>query len=141
MKKVILYSESHNFQKLEFPEYIDHSNQAIVSRSIVDLAEAIDATAIVTETKSGATARQVASKRNSRPIIAVTNDTRTSQQLAIVYGIKSYVRPVDKMAATKLTDWLQKQKILSKGDLVVTASGKQPGVIGTTDTIKVRLLD
>ena len=26
------------------------------------------------------------------------------------------------------------------GDIVVTASGKYPGVVGTTDTIKVRVL-
>ncbi|MHB1865427.1 MAG: pyruvate kinase [Candidatus Saccharimonadales bacterium] len=141
MKKTILYSEAHNFQRVEFPDFIDNSNQAIISRTIVDLAESLDASAIVAETKSGATARQIAAKRTTRPIIAVTNDRRTAQQLAIVYGVKSFLRPIDKLAVSKLTDWLQKQKILTSGELVVTASGKQPGIVGTTDTIKVRLLD
>jgi pyruvate kinase len=61
--------------------------------------------------------------------------------LAIVYNIKSYVRPVDALAAQKLTDWLRKNKVLHKGDIVVTASGQYPGVVGTTDTIKVRVLE
>jgi hypothetical protein len=45
------------------------------------------------------------------------------------------------LAASKLTDWLVKNKVLGKGDVVVTASGRYPGVVGTTDTIKVRVLE
>jgi pyruvate kinase len=63
-----------------------------------------------------------------------------AQQLAIVYGTKSFVRPVDRMAATKLTNWLLQNKVLRKGEIIVTASGQHPGVVGTTDTIKVRVL-
>jgi pyruvate kinase len=74
------------------------------------------------------------------PIIAVTNEARVAQQLALVYGTKSYVRPVDRMAATKLTNWLKTKRVLKTGDIVVTVSGKYPGVVGTTDTIKVRVL-
>jgi pyruvate kinase len=61
--------------------------------------------------------------------------------LAICYGVKSYVRKDGKYAASKLTDWLLKHKVLEKGDIVITASGKYPGVVGTTDTIKVRALE
>jgi pyruvate kinase len=60
--------------------------------------------------------------------------------LAIVYDIKTYVRPASREAAGKLTDFLHEQKVLQKGDIVVTVSGKHPGVVGTTDTIKVRQL-
>jgi pyruvate kinase len=58
-----------------------------------------------------------------------------------VYGTKSYVRPDDKFAATKLTNWLRESKLLDRGDMIVTASGQYPGVVGTTDTIKVRVLE
>ena len=51
------------------------------------------------------------------------------------------MRPDDKFAATKLTDWLVKHKVLKKGDMIVSASGQYPGVVGTTDTIKVRILE
>jgi pyruvate kinase len=141
MKRVIVYTESHNPQKITYPEYKDESRQSSISGAIVKLAEAIDAKAIVAETKSGATALQIAARRSTIPLIAVTSDDRTAQQLAIVYEIKSYVRPIDKLAARKLTDWLQQSKVLNKGDMVVTASGRYPGVVGTTDTIKVRLLE
>ena len=101
----------------------------------------INAAAIVAETKSGATALQIASERPSIPIIAVTDTDRTAQQLAIVYDIKTYVRPVSKQAARRLSDFLRQNEVLKKGDIVVLVSGEYPGVVGTTDTIKVRQLE
>ena len=141
MKRVILYTEANMPLKVQWPEYENHSRQVSISLAIIDLAENIQAKAIVAETKSGATAEQIASRRSDIPLIAVTSDARTCQQLALVYGIKSYVRPVDPLAAQKLTDWLRKSKVLNKGDIVVTASGRYAGVVGTTDTIKVRVLE
>ena len=74
-------------------------------------------------------------------VIAVTADKLVANQLSIIFGIKSYLRPLDPKAATKLTNWMQSTKILKKGDIVVTASGKYPGVVGATDTIKIRMMD
>lgn len=141
MKRVILYTENHMPLKVSFPGNEDHSRQAAISAAVLKLAEDIDATAVVAETKSGATALQIAAHRSNIPLIAVTNDKRTGQQLAIIYGTKSYIRPAEALAAIKLTDWLRKSKVLHKGDVVVTASGRYPGVVGTTDTIKVRVLE
>lgn len=141
MKRVVLYTEAHRPVNVIFPGHEDHSRQGAISRAIISLAENIAAKAIVAETKSGDTALQIAALRNNTPLIAVTSVARTAQQLAIVFAIKSYVRPVDKFAAKKLTDWLQLSKVLHKGDIVVTVSGKYPGVVGTTDTIKVRVLE
>jgi pyruvate kinase len=141
MKKVILYTEHHTPLRVSFPHHEDSSRQTSISRAIINLADNINAKAIVAETKSGATAFQISALRSSIPVIAVTSDIRTAQQLAIVYDVKSYIRPVDPLAASKLTDWLQKNKVLRKGDVVVTASGRYPGVVGTTDTIKVRVLE
>jgi pyruvate kinase len=141
MKRIILYTESHLPLSVKFPEYEDHSRQSSISRAILRLAQNINAQAIVAETKSGATADQIARLRPEMPLIAVTSDVRTAQQLSIVFGVKSYVRPADRLAATKLTNWLREEKVLNKGDIVVTASGMYPGVVGTTDTIKVRVLE
>ena len=142
MKRVILYAEQHTPIRAVFPEHRDdRSRQAAISDGIIRLSETIQARAIVAETKSGATALQIATRRPEMPIIAVTSDIRTAQQLTLVHGVKSYVRPVDKLAATKLTDWLKENKLFAKGDVIVTASGRHPGVVGTTDTIKVRVLE
>ena len=142
MKKVILYTENHAPLSVSFPDNApDTSRQAAICRAVVGLAADIDARAIVAETKSGATVLQIAALRSTIPVIAVTSDNRVAQQLAIVFGIKSYIRPVDAKAATKLTDWLRRNKVLAKGDVIVSTSGRHPGVVGTTDTVKVRVLE
>jgi pyruvate kinase len=141
MKRVIIYTESHSPLKVSFPGNVDRTRQLAISQAILNLAEGVEAKAIVAETKSGATATQIAALRSAIPIVAVTSDIHTAQQLAIAYGVESYQRPVDRLAATKLTNWLRQNKVLKKGDVVVTASGRYPGVVGTTDTIKVRVLE
>ncbi len=141
MKKVVLYTEGHPPLKVSWPGNEDHSVQSVISKAVLSLAEEVKASAIVAETKSGATVRQIASLRPNIPLIAVASELRVAQQLSIVYAAKSYVRPVDAMAATKLTNWLQENKVLASADVIVTASGRHPGVVGTTDTIKVRVLE
>ncbi len=143
MKRVIMYTQTHAPVKAVFQDDMERpaSRQLAISRGIISLAESIRAAAIVAETKSGATALQVAAERATIPIIAVTDDPRTAQQLAIVHNIKSYVRPVSKLAAVRLTDFLRQTHVFKRGDIVVTASGRYPGVAGATDTIKVRQLD
>ena len=142
MKRVILYTQTNQPLTVAWPDHVAaQTKQNAICQAIIELSETIKAKAVVAETKSGSTALQLAARRPARPIIAVTSDPRVAQQMAIVYGTKSYVRPDDKFAATKLTNWLQQSKVLKKGDMVVTASGQYPGVVGTTDTIKVRILE
>lgn len=141
MKRVILYAEQHPPLKTVYPYEREHTMRNAISSSVINLAENIDATAIVAETKSGSTALQIASRRPNTALIAVTSDVRTAQQLSIVYDVKSYIRPDDPEAAIKLSEWLRKEKVLTAGDVVVMVSGRYPGVAGATDTIKVRALE
>jgi pyruvate kinase len=141
MKRVVLYAEQHAPLKAVFQMERERSMQNAISNGIISLAVDINAKAIVAETKSGATALQIAARRPETALIAVTDEPSTAQQLAIVYDVKSYVRPADSDAAQKLTDWLRKEEVLDTGDVVVTVSGRYPGVVGTTDTIKVRVLE
>lgn len=141
MKRIIRYSQSNSPVNVSFGNNLNDDKQSAISTAVITLAENLHATAIVAETLTGSTAQQIASHRSGIPVIAVTSNEQTSHQLALVYGVKSYVRPVDRFAATKMTDWLLESKLFHKGDMIVTASGKYPGVVGTTDTIKVRVLE
>jgi pyruvate kinase len=141
MKRIIRYTETNRPTTVSYPAYENHSRQGSISKAILSLAGSIQAKAIVAETLSGATALQIATLRPTIPVIAVTSSDRSLQQMAIIYGVKSYLRPVDANAAYKLTTWLASNKVLHKGDVVVTVSGQYPGMAGATDTIKVRVLE
>lgn len=141
MKRIILYTQANNNVRAVFTNkpHQETISEAIAS-TVIGLANIVGAVAIVVETSTGLSAVHIASHRPERTIIAVTNNQITAQQLAIVYGVKSFIRPVDKLAATKLTNWLGRGGVLSSGDVVVTASGHYPGKVGGTDTIKVRVI-
>jgi pyruvate kinase len=141
MKRIILYTQKNAPLKPDFYREEDESVQGSISSALITLAHQVNAQAIVAETSSGATALNIASHRPNMPMFAVTSNKRVAQQLAIVYGSKSFVRPVSKYAATKLSEFLRQQHIFSKDDIVVISSGKYPGKVGGTDTIKVRRID
>lgn len=141
MKKVIKYTQENILvNSLAKPELPDSLASAI-SAAAVSLADEIGAEALVAETKSGATAHYVAAQRPSRPIISVTSDKRVAQQLALLYANKSFLRPDGKSIGLELAQELAQQDYLHKGSSVVVVSGRQPGMIGGTDTIKVRRLE
>lgn len=141
MKRIIVHTQINAPLKPVFFKEEDPSVQSALSSAVITLAHQVGAKAIVSETKSGNTARSIAAHRPSIPLIVVTSNNRVSQQMAIVYGTKSYVRPDSKTAAIKLTDWLRHSDVFKKDDIVVISSGKYPGKIGGTDTIKVRKLE
>ena len=142
MKRIIRFAEDNTHEKTLINWANEaHTRQTAISKAIINLSYDVGAIAIVPETKSGATAYKIASYRPDLPIIAVTSSAAVAQQLSIVYGIKSFVRKDELYQAMHLTEWLQKNKVLKKGDVVVIASGDHPGVVGTTDTIKVRIIE
>jgi pyruvate kinase len=141
MKRIVTYAEHNSPMKKLYEVEHDHDTKTAVASAVLTLAENIRAKAIVAETKSGNTAVHIASQRPEAPVLVVTSEIRVAQQMALVYAVKSYVRPVDAEAAGKLTDWLRDNKLFEKGDMVVTVSGRYPGVTGATDTIKVRAIE
>ena len=142
MKSIILYTQENSPLVARFNDDVhEDSMSRALSNAVIKLSDQLNAAAIVAETATGASAKTIACYRPKRTIIAVTSSLRTAQQLALLYGTMSFVRPVDEKQATKLTNWLREKRILHRGDVIVTASGKHPGVVGTTDTIKVRVLE
>lgn len=141
MKRVILYTQEHEpVQPVYYRSYMTDKQDAI-SSAAVTLAQQINATAIVAETKTGATAESIASHRPSMPIISVTSEARTAQQLALLYANKSFCRPDGEFAGLTLAHKLREEGFFGPGSTVVLVSGRQPGMSGDTDTIRVRVLE
>jgi pyruvate kinase len=140
MKRAILYTQEHApVRPLDVPERTE-SQSAAICAAAKSLASQLDARAIIAETKSGATAAQIAAHRPSRPIISVTSEPRVAQQLALLYANKSFCRPDGERAGLELAKELVAQDFFQPGSTVVLVSGRQPGLMGATDTIRVRTL-
>jgi len=142
MKKVILYTQD-NAPVAPIHDIIAKNVQLdAISTAAVTLAEQLKVDAIIAETKSGATAATIAGHRPNLPIISVTSEGKASQQLSLSYANRSYVRPDAPEAGFDLFKELKAEGFFGEGQSkVIIVSGQQPGVIGTTDTIKVRVLE
>lgn len=142
MKRVIMYTQEHApVRPIYMLEDRDLNQQAAISSAAITLAHQLNVVAIIAETKTGATAINIAARRPSLPIISVTSDRRVSQQLALLYANKSFQRPDGERAGLNLARELAEQDFLPHEAKVVIVSGRQPGVTGGTDTIRVRQLD
>lgn len=143
MKKVILYTQD-NATVAPAADEIENDNHQrdAISAAAVRLAETLRVDAIVAETKSGATAANIAAHRPNLPIISVTSEPRAAQQLALNYANRSYVRPDGEKAGFDLAKELHAEGYFGEGATTVAiVSGRQPGLVGATDTIRVRVIE
>lgn len=142
MKKVILYTQEHAPVAPIHDIAAKNVQLDAISTAAVTLAEQLKVDAIIAETKSGATAATIAAHRPNLPIVSVTSEVRAAQQLALSYANRSYVRDDSAEAGFDLFKELKAEGFFGEDAAkVIIVSGQQPGIIGTTDTIKVRALE
>jgi len=143
MKRVILFTQDHAPVAPLHDEFVAKNMKLdAISTAAVNLAVQLKVSAIIAETKSGATAANIAAHRPNLPIISVTSELRSAQQLALSYANRSYVRPDSAEAGFDLAKELKSEGFFGEDNAtVIIVSGQQPGIIGTTDTIKVRVLE
>ncbi|PSB07146.1 pyruvate kinase [Pleurocapsa sp. CCALA 161] len=114
-----------------------------ISAAVGEIASQLDAAAIMTLTKTGATARNVSKFRPKTPIIAITPHVYVSRRLQLVWGVKPLL-VLDLSSATQTfqaaINVAQEKNWLAAGDLVVMTAGTLQGVAGSTDLIKVELV-
>jgi pyruvate kinase len=142
MKRTILYTQEHAPVATIHDIAAKNLQLDAISTAAVTLAEQLKVDAIIAETKSGATAATIAAHRPNLPIVSVTSELRSAQQLALSYANRSYVRPDAEEAGFDLFKELKAEGFFGEGPAkVIIVSGQQPGIIGTTDTIKIRVLE
>ena len=99
-----------------------------ISYSACVIAKNIKADAIVCYTNSGDSARRLAGMGAGCPILAITDNRRTFNQLALAWNVTPVLvekqETIDKTVEAGLKK-LQDKEILEKGDTVVLASGSK----------------
>lgn len=111
-----------------------------IAQATVDIALDLEATAIVTPTSSGMTARAVSKYRPPAPIVAAATSPSTYRQLALSWGVYSLLvapsRNTDDMVE-EAVEGVKRAGLVKDGDVVVLTAGVPAGVPGRTNLIKV----
>lgn len=114
-----------------------------ISQAVGQISSQLGASAIMTLTRSGATARNVSKFRPKSPILAVTPLVDVSRQLQLVWGVNPLL-VVDLPSTTQTfqaaMNVAQEDGLVNDGDLVVMTAGTIQGVSGSTDLIKVEMV-
>lgn len=133
-------------EREEFQFDLESAGRSIpnaISKAVGDIAEQLDAAAIVTLTKSGSTARNVSKFRPRTPILAVTPHVNIARQLQLVWGVRPLMvldLPSPTQTLQAAIGLAQEQSLLREGDLVVMTAGTLQGISGSTDLIKVEVV-
>jgi pyruvate kinase len=115
-----------------------------ISNAAVFLAEEVKAVAIVTPTESGSTARWVSRLRPRQSVLALSRHLSTVRSLNLCWG----VRPVLVPNWTDTDQMLEESKRIAKelgmaspGDRIIVIAGVPISIPGTTNLIKVEIVE
>ncbi len=114
-----------------------------ISKSSCYTAQDLGATAIITATSSGHTAKAVSKFRPKAPIIAVTTTDEVMRRLALEWGVYPVLAPESLSTDDVIENSViaaMKGNYVKEGDLVVITAGIPAGLSGTTNLIKVHTI-
>ena len=113
-----------------------------MSNAACDIAEALEAKALLVPTFSGRTASAVARLRPRRPIIGLTHHQDSMQHMALEWGVTPLHVPeaadVEELW-TSAIDEARRSGIVKPGDRVVITAGTAVNIPGSTNVIKVEI--
>lgn len=123
--------------------HIPRTKRGVVTYSARDIAERLNAKALVAFTASGDTARRVARLRSSLPLLVFTPKQEVRSQLSLSWGTETFlteeVGSTDEMIAA-VNEALLEMPHYDRNDLMVIVAGAPPGIQGNTNMIRVHML-
>ena len=116
------------------------TTEVAIAAATVAAVDMLGAPLVAVFTKSGFSARVVASKRPAVPILALTDEPRTYRQLALVWGVVPELVPhcadYDEMMERTKTVVVSRE-LADNGDRIIVTAGVPFDMPGTTNLLKV----
>ncbi|MGV0361707.1 pyruvate kinase [Corynebacterium minutissimum] len=141
MSKIVANAESGG--QVPPLSHVPRTKRGVVSYSARDIAERLNAKAIVAFTTSGDTAKRVARLHSPLPLLAFTPHPAVRSQLALTWGAETFlsseVKSTDDMMAS-IDEALLGMDKYKEGDMIVVIAGTPPGISGNTNMIQVHQL-
>ncbi|WP_346353392.1 pyruvate kinase [Azotosporobacter soli] len=114
-----------------------------ISHATVQIAQELNAAAILTDTTTGYTARMVSKYRPQANILAVTPSESALRKMLLLWGVQPILRGAvknsDEMVEKAVASSLE-SGVVKEGDLVVITAGVPMGMSGTTNMVRVHVV-
>ncbi len=140
MARIIESTEEHGLERIQPFTTRPRTQGGIITLAANEVAEFVEAKYVCIFTESGDTARRMSRLRPKIPMMAFTVDPAIRRRMALTWGVQSSL--VEHVAHTDLMflqvdEYFLGKKLAAEGDKVVVISGSPPGIIGSTNDIRV----
>ncbi len=143
MARIIENTEDHGLDRIRALGTAPSTKGGAITWAASQVGELLDVKCLVTFTQSGDSAKRMSRLRSRIPVLAFTPEPRVRSQLALSWGIETFLAPY-----VKHTDEMVlqvDQALLSigrvpRGTLVMIVAGSPPGIPGSTNAMRVHEL-
>jgi pyruvate kinase len=140
MARIVESTEEHGLERIPPLLTKPRTQGGAITLAAVEVADFVEAKYLCIFTQSGDSARRMSRLRSHRPMIAFTPDAAIQNRMALTWGIRSHL--VDMVEHTdamfhQVDDYLLGEGLAQIGDKVVVISGSPPGIIGSTNDLRV----
>jgi pyruvate kinase len=140
MARIITKMEENALDSIPPLRGLPRTKGGAITRAAAEVGELLGARFLVAFTQSGDSARRLARLRSPIPLLAFTPEQAVRSQLALVWGVETfltpYVKHTDEMVRQVDQSLLGAGRV-TKGDLVVIVAGSPPGIPGSTNAMRV----
>lgn len=140
MSKIIDSIETHGLERIPPLLTKPRTQSGALTLAAAEVAQFIGAKFICVFTESGDTVRRMSRLRIPIPILGFTPSYSTRRRMELTWGADSFevprLRTTDEMFA-QVDDVLLESGRAEVGDLALIIAGSPPGVVGSTNTLRI----
>ncbi|MBC9957472.1 pyruvate kinase [Yimella sp. cx-51] len=144
MARIIESTEANGFDRIPpLSEGFVQTMGGAVCNAAAQVGMQLNVKFLVTFTTTGGSTQRMARLRNPLPILAFTPKQLTRSELALVWGVETFLVPevvhTDQMAMQVDETLLADGRCL-EGDTVIIVAGSPPGIPGSTNALRVHTI-
>lgn len=143
MSRIIARTEEAMLDQIAPLSHKPLTKGGAITKAAKEVGEIVGAKYLVAFTQSGDSARRLSRLRSGIPILALTPEVPVYNQLALSWGIESFITPV----VSHTDDMVKQVDVLliesgrvAKGEPVVIIAGAPPGIPGSTNALRVHIV-
>jgi len=140
MARIIEKTEKEALDLIPALQHNPKTKGGAITKAATEVGLTIGAQVLAAFTKSGDSARRMSRLRSPIPILALTPDTATYNQMALTWGVEPLLTPLvtttDEMVKQVDTILIESKRV-AVGELIMIVAGSPPGIPGSTNAMRV----
>ncbi|MFZ9043169.1 MAG: pyruvate kinase [Candidatus Nanopelagicaceae bacterium] len=140
MARIIEKTEKEALDLIPALQHNPKTKGGAITKAATEVGLTIGAQVLAAFTKSGDSARRMSRLRSPIPILALTPDTATFNQMSLTWGVEPLLTPLvtttDEMVKQVDTILIESKRV-AVGELIMIVAGSPPGIPGSTNAMRV----